>query len=70
MEKCLGMLLKGSLETLKPQVIIIRDTMVMVITGISTTQNTTLRLRTPNFLTDASSLSVCYRKSPWFKSER
>ena len=42
----------------------------MVIIGISTIQNTTLRLRTPNFLTDASSLSVCYRKSPWFKSER
>ena len=54
----------------KPQVIIIRDTMVMVITGISTIQNTTLRQRTPNFFLDASSLSVCYRKSPWFKSER
>ena len=53
----------------KPQVIIIRDTMVMVIIGISTIQNTTLRLRTPNFL-DASSLSVYYRKGPWLESER
>ena len=38
----------------------------MVITGISTIQNTTLRLRTPNFFR-CCSLSVYYSKGPWFK---